>query len=96
MIRGLSARIKEQRKKYGLSQDALAKKLHVAASTVSAYETGERTPSTEVILQLSYMFHCTTDYLFGKEKDIADSISTEGLTEEQKTAIFNLVESMRK
>ena len=55
MIRGLPERLKENRKRYGYSQKQVAAKLGLSPSIVSGYETGERTPSTEVLLSLSYL-----------------------------------------
>ena len=45
----------------------MAKKLDVSPSIISSYETGERTPSVENLLSLSYLYHCSTDYLLGRE-----------------------------
>ena len=67
MIRGLPERLKENRKRYGYSQKQVAAKLGLSPSIVSGYETGERTPSTEVLLSLSYLYHCSLDYLVGKQ-----------------------------
>jgi len=69
MIKDLSTKLKELRKSQNLSQSNVAKKLKVSPSIVSAYETGERTPSTENLLALSYLYNCSTDYLLGKSKD---------------------------
>lgn len=65
MIKGLPEKLKMLRTKYNLSQKEVADKLCVSPSIISGYETGERTPSTENILALSHLYHCTTDYLLG-------------------------------
>ncbi|MBQ2450373.1 MAG: helix-turn-helix transcriptional regulator [Lachnospiraceae bacterium] len=49
-----------------LSQKEVATKLGISPSIVSGYETGERSPSTENLLALSYLYKCSTDYLLGK------------------------------
>lgn len=43
------------RAKYGYSQKQVAEKLGVSPSIVSGYKAGERTPSTEILLSLSYL-----------------------------------------
>ena len=67
MIKGLPEKLKSLRIKYGLSQKQVADKVEVSPSIVSGYETGERTPSTDVLLSLSYLFNCSVDYLLGKQ-----------------------------
>ena len=65
MVMGLPERLKEMRTKLGLSQREVARLLELSPSVVSAYETGERTPSTEILLRLSNLYKCSTDYLLG-------------------------------
>ena len=97
MIKNLPEKIKSLRVKYGYSQKQVAEKLNVSPSIVSGYETGERTPSTEVLLSLSYLFNCSTDYLLGKQSPAPQIIlETDRLTENQIHAIINLVESMKE
>ena len=48
MIKDLPEKLKKLRIKYGYSQKQVADKLQVSPSIVSGYETGERTPITEV------------------------------------------------
>ena len=69
MIDKLPERLKTLRKKHRLSQREVAGILDVSPSIISAYETGERTPSVENILSLSYLYKCTTDYLLGKNDE---------------------------
>lgn len=95
MIKGLPLRLRELRTSCGYSQRDVANKLHLSPSIVSGYETGERTPSTDVILALSYLYKCSTDYLLGKTKESGSFVNTEGLTQEQHSAIVNLIDSIR-
>ena len=53
----------ELRTKRGLSQEQLAEQVHVTRQAVSRWETGEAVPDTEKVIQLSRIFHVTTDYL---------------------------------
>lgn len=96
MINGLPERLKLQRVGLGLSQRAVAKQLNVSPSIISGYETGERTPSAEVLLALSYLYRCSTDYLLGKDF-IAPirTLETDGLTKRQIQILTELIDSMK-
>lgn len=96
MIKGLPEKLREQRINNGFSQRSVAKRLGVSPSIISGYETGERTPSTENLLALSYLYHCSTDYMLGRESVSLDMVvGTEGLTPKQIRLIRELVDSMR-
>ena len=97
MVNGLPEKLRDLRVNMGISQRAVAQKLNVSPAIISGYETGERTPSTENLLALSYLYHCSTDYLLGREQNIRKGlISTEGLEPRQIQLLTELIESMRK
>ncbi len=97
MIKDLPVKLKALRIKYGYSQKQVADKLQISLSIVSWYETGERTPSTDVLLSLSYLFNCSTDYLLGKQSSAPQFvIDTSGLTDNQIVAIINLIEAIKE
>ena len=97
MIQGLSEKLRCLRVQTGLSQRTVAKRLNVSPSIISSYETGERTPSTENLLALSYLYRCSTDYLLGRQKDPGQAtISTEGLTARQVQLLRELIDSFRE
>ena len=97
MINGLPDKLRSLRTKYGFSQKQVADKIGVSPSVVSGYETGERTPSTEVLLSLSYLYNTSSDYLLGRQVNSPESmISLDGLTDDQISAILNLIESIKK
>lgn len=58
-------RISALRKKQGLKQVELAKKLNVSRQIISYYETGARLPNTEYIAALAEILNTTTDFLIG-------------------------------
>lgn len=96
MIKDLSTKLKELRMSQNLSQADVAKKLGISPSIVSGYETGERTPSTENLLALSYLYKCSTDYLLGKSNDKPTvTLDTDGLTTEQIQALQTLIQTMK-
>lgn len=97
MIQGLSDRLRDLREARGLSQRAVAQRLDVSPSIISSYETGERTPSTENLLALSYLYHCSTDYLLGKESAPQTAmVDVEGVPPKQVQLIMELIETMRQ
>lgn len=60
-------RIKELRKEYGYTQEALAKALGLnAKSSIANYENGSNAPSDEIKLRMCKLFNCSIDYLMGK------------------------------
>lgn len=96
MIKGLPEKLKMLRLKHNLSQREVSDKLGVSASIISGYETGERTPSTENILALSHLYHCTTDYLLENNLQNAGIIlDTAGLSDKQLHALQALIETMK-
>ena len=96
MIKNLSVRLKELRMSQNLSQADVAKKLEISPSIISGYETGERTPSTENLLALSYLYKCSTDYLLGKSSDKPFVVlDTDGLTSEQVEVLQDLIKVMK-
>lgn len=96
MIQGLPERLSELRSQHGLSQSTVAERLHLSKSTVSGYETGERTPSTEVLLKLSALYRCSADYLLGIEQSTPVAVlEVTGLSMEQIQAIQMLINTIR-
>ena len=65
MIEGLSLRIREQRKKKGMTQSQLADMIGGGLRTVNDYERGTRQPSYDKLLKLAELFDVSTDYLLG-------------------------------
>lgn len=97
MIQGLPDKLKALRQKYGYSQREVANRLRISPSIVSGYETGERTPSIENLLAMSYLYKCSTDYLLGRDINTPGlKIDLSGLTQNQIHAINLLVESILK
>lgn len=66
------------RKKAGLTQEELAKKLNVTRSALSQYELGTREPNYDLLLKIADFFEVTVDYLLrGEEhyKELASEIN---------------------
>ena len=58
--------IKNERKKRGISQVKLGELVGVNDRQISNYEKGICTPPADILLKLSDLFDCTTDYLLGR------------------------------
>lgn len=73
----LKERIRECRKKAGLTQEELAYRLHVKRQIISYYESveSERTPNIDILATMAGLFNTTTDYLLGRTD--VQSIDTE-------------------
>ena len=97
MIKDLPGRLRDLRIKYGYSQKEVSEKIGVSPSIVSGYESGERTPSTQVLLSLAYLYGCSTDYLLGKQNDSSKLVlDVSGLSDKQINAIKNIAEAMKE
>lgn len=82
-------RIKKLRVKSGMTQTQLAKLLSVTRSSVNAWEMGISVPTAAKLVELSLLFHVSTDYLLGLEQK--EAIKLDGLCEEQKGILYSLV-----
>ena len=76
-----------------LTQAQLSQKLGVTKSVVSAYETGLRMPSYDILISISQLFKVSTDYLLGIERK--QELDLSGLTDEEITALINLIKAMK-
>ena len=95
MIKGLPEKLRALRLEYGYSQKQVAEKVNVSPSIISGYETGERTPSTDMLLALSYLYNSSTDYLLGRlPQDNSSLLDVSGLCESQIAALRRLIETM--
>ena len=62
-------RLKELRKKKGISQLRLATELNTTQNTISRYETGEREPGIDELIMLADYFNVSVDYLIGRTEN---------------------------
>ena len=66
----LGSRIALLRRKAGLSQSELARRLRISPSAVGMYEQGRREPAVDVLLAMAQIFGVTMDYLLtGAEQE---------------------------
>ena len=62
-------RLKELRKKKGISQLRLATDLNTTQNTISRYETGEREPGINELIKIADYFNVSVDYLIGRTEN---------------------------
>ena len=89
MILSTSERIKELREKNGYTQAALAAKLSVTRACVNAWEMGISSPSTENLVELTQIFHVTSDYILGISG--SESIEIGQLNPDEKNILYQLI-----
>ena len=66
-------RIRELRKKKGITMKALGEAIGVAESTISLYETEKRMPDTDTLKQLAHYFNVSIDVLLGESAPVTVS-----------------------
>ena len=76
-----------------MTQAQLSQKLGLTKSVISAYETGLRLPSYDVLIHIAQIFKVSTDYLLGVEQK--DSLDLSGLTKNEKSALLALIKAMK-
>ncbi len=97
MIYGLGKRLQEQRLLKNLSQKEVAVSVGVSASIISNYESSERTPSVEILMALARLYHCSTDYLLGFDRDEKGMfLDVSMLSDEQKKLLQHFLLSLGK
>lgn len=83
--------LKKLREEKHMSQVQLAMRINASQSTVSFYETGERVPDANVLIELAQIFECSVDYLLGRSKIkyTADQLAMEELSPIEAGLIFS-------
>lgn len=71
----LSEKIRDLRKKAGLSQEELAEKLDVSRQAVSKWELGAAVPTADKLLEISDLFKVSLDHLM--REDTRDTDKTD-------------------
>jgi len=87
-------RIKKLRTASGLTQSDLARLMSVTRSSVNAWEMGISAPTAAKLVELSQLFHVSTDYLLGLEQ--REMIELDSFSEEQKGILYALAAYFQK
>ena len=86
--------LKTLRLRKNMTQAQLAQKLGLTKSVISAYETGLRLPSYDILIHIARIYNVSTDYLLGIEKK--QEIDLSGLSQEEIDALMNLINAMKR
>lgn len=91
--KAIGARIAEERKKLGLTQDELSEKIFLGRIAVSQIETGKKLPNTKTATLLCELFNCEMAYLWceidTKKYETTDICKTTNLSE---SAVQNIID----
>lgn len=82
----LGKRLVELRKKKGMTQEEVAKKIHLTRSTYAQYEVDRRVPEYATLQKLADFFEVSIDYLVGRDKP--DEESKTSLTQKQSEHVI--------
>ena len=86
--------LKTLRLRENKTQAQLAQKLGLTKSVISAYETGLRLPSYDILINIAKIYNVSTDYLLGLEHK--QEIDLSGLSQEEIDALLNLIKAMKR
>ena len=83
-------RLKDLRKKMGISQKTLVETLQISQQLVVGWETGRSTPNLLMLIKISKLFGVSVDYLVG-ETDIKKPVGST-LSEAEKSLVSEIEE----
>jgi len=97
-------RIQELREEMNITRKTLAEKMNISYSSMSKYETDERFPEKDMLVQFADFFDVSIDYIIGrsntrKENDIKialSSLSTDGLDDEDIKMVKDIINKLKK
>ena len=94
MLYNIADRIRYLRDKAGLTQTDLAKKLGISRSAVNSWEMSLSSPSIANIIEMTQIFHVSSDYLLSITNQVHVDITT--LSNEERELVLKLVECLSK
>ena len=92
------AKIRFLRLQKNMTQLDLAKRLGISKTIMSAYETGVRKPSYDVLMEIVLFFNVSMNWIFGSEDDEIEpqKVDVSTLTQSQQKLVFGLVDELRQ
>lgn len=85
--------LKQLRTSKKMSQKELAERINIAKSVISFYESGDRMPSYEVLINIAHIFNVSTDYLLGIEHGRIVDVSE--LSENDVTVVTSVIDALK-
>jgi len=89
LLAQFSVQLRHHREACDLSQQELAEKINIGYRTYQRYETGESTPSLDVIFQLSIVLNFKLDEIFSPEKAIDRNLDVKFFNENNEHEFLN-------
>lgn len=89
----IADRIKLLRQENDMTQSDLARIRGITRSSVNAWEMGISVPSTQYIIEMSRIFHVSTDYIM--DVDTYATLSIKGLDDDEIRMVHALIEHFR-
>ena len=89
----IADRIKLLRQENDMTQSDLARILGITRSSVNAWEMGISVPSTQYVIEMSRIFHVSTDYLM--DVDTYATLSIKRLDDDEIRMVHALIEHFR-
>lgn len=93
MVFDFGCRLRELRLMKKMTQSQVAARLGLSKAVISGYENNIKTPSLEVLAQISLLYGVSTDYLLGL--DNRNMLLVDGLTESQQEILKGLLAEFR-
>ncbi len=94
MFLNVADRIRYLREKAGMTQTDLANRLGISRSAVNSWEMSLSSPSLTNIIEMSRIFHVSSDYILSSSEKLLIDITE--LNNEQREIIFKLIECFKK
>ncbi len=93
MVFDFGYRLRELRTHKKLTQAQVAARLNLSKTTISSYENNTKTPSLDVLIQLSVFYNVSSDYLLGL--DNRKMLYIDGITDKQQEILVALLKEFR-
>lgn len=91
----LGEKLKALRTAKKMSQKELAERIGIAKSVISFYESGDRSPSYDVLIKIARIFNVTTDYLL-LDGERERTVNVSGLSEEDIAAVTTVIDALKR
>lgn len=92
----LGARIAALRRKAGMNQAELARRLKISPSAVGMYEQGRREPSADMLLAMAREFTVSVDYLLSGNPEPQDMGTVNQLLADRVAAAHHRLEERKE
>ena len=94
----LGKQIKTLRLTKKMTLSAMAERVGVKTSSIASYESGERTPSVEVLIEIARLFQVSIDNLLGLNNQHGNrySVDITDLDQHQRNTILEIVSTYKR